>query len=107
MVVGGAELAAIRAFDERRSPAARVVASAGALDLHHIGAEIGENLPRPGAGQDARKLEDANAGEWPGHVKLLSLLRHRQPKRVNQQLRGYTGNCEGRYVMHLRSKQVV
>src|ERR1700730_18111210 len=67
MVVGGTELAAILALDEGRSPSARVVARASALDLHHIGAKISENLPRPRAGQNARKLKDANAGEWPGH----------------------------------------
>ena len=68
MIVGGGHLLAVRALDERRAPAARVVARAGALDLHHVGAEVGEDLPRPRAGQNARKLENANTGKRSRHV---------------------------------------
>ncbi len=70
MVVGGRELVAVGALDERRAPAARVVARAGALDLDHVGAEIGEDLPRPGAGQNARELENTNARERSRHFAV-------------------------------------
>ena len=68
VVVGGRELAAVGALDERRAPAARVVARAGTLDLDHVGAEIGEDLPRPRAGQNARELENTNARKRSRHV---------------------------------------
>ena len=42
---------------------ARVVALARALDLDHVGAEVGEQLARPRPGEDAGKVENANAGE--------------------------------------------
>ena len=48
------------AVDEGGSPAARVVALRG-LDLDDVGAEIGERLPDPGTGEDARELDDAQA----------------------------------------------
>ena len=35
----------------------------GPLDLDHLGAEIGQRLAGPGAGQDAREFEHANARE--------------------------------------------
>ena len=63
MVVGGRELVAVGALDERRTPSARIVARAGTLDLDYVGAEIGEDLPRPRAGQDARELKNTNARE--------------------------------------------
>ena len=77
MIIGGGELAAVRALDERRSPAARVVARAGALDLHHVGAEVGEDLPRPRPGQNARKLENAKPAERSRHVISPDGLRGR------------------------------
>ena len=49
--------------NEGRAPRTRVVAPAGLLDLDHLGAEVPENLRRPRAGQDARKIEDADARE--------------------------------------------
>ena len=67
MIIGGGHLLAVRAFDERRSPAARVVARAGALDLDHVGAEVGEDLPRPRPGQNARKLKNADTGKRSRH----------------------------------------
>ena len=38
---------------ERRAPAAGVIAGTGLFDLDHVGAEIGQHLGGPGAGQDA------------------------------------------------------
>src|SRR5439155_1293987 len=46
-----------------RTESARVVARARTLDLDHVGAEIGEVLPRPGAGEHARKIEYADVRE--------------------------------------------
>ena len=45
--IGGAEMLAVLGRDERRPPAAGVVAGALALDLGHFGAEVGQNLARP------------------------------------------------------------
>src|SRR5206468_5786328 len=55
--IGGTEMAAAARGDEGWAPAAGVVAGALALDFDHIGAEIGENLPRPGSRQDASEFE--------------------------------------------------
>src|SRR5262249_22958498 len=41
-------------------PAARVVAGPRPLDLDHLGAEVGEILRRPGSGEDAGEIENAN-----------------------------------------------
>src|SRR5208337_4147698 len=49
-------------LDERRPPAARVVAFR-ALDLDDVGAEIGQCLPDPRAGQNARELDDPDSGK--------------------------------------------
>ena len=49
-----------------------VVAFARALDLDDVGAEIGEQLPGPGAGENAGEFEDAYAGEWFGHFGSVS-----------------------------------
>ena len=57
--IGGAEMAAVSRFDEGRTPAARIVAGAFALDLDDVGAEVGEHLPGPGARQDAGELDHA------------------------------------------------
>ena len=67
-VVG--RLAGVVAFgilEERRAPGAGVVAAAGALDLDHLGAEVGEDLPGPGAGQDTGQVEYADMGKGAGH----------------------------------------
>ncbi len=45
-----------------RPPGPRVVARAGPFDLDHLGAEIGEVLGAPGAGQDAGQVEHTYAG---------------------------------------------
>ena len=62
--IGGAESAAIPGLDKRRTPLPRVVACSGGLNLHNIGAQIGEQLPAPGPGQDAGKLKHADILEW-------------------------------------------
>src|SRR5262249_3423599 len=65
--VGGTQVSAVGSLDEGGAPAASVVAGAFALNLDHVGAQIGENLPRPGPRQDAGKLEHADSGQWPRH----------------------------------------
>src|SRR5581483_873831 len=55
--IGRADRLAIDALDEGRTPAARVVAGALALDLDHVGAEVGEDLAGPGAGKDTGKFQ--------------------------------------------------
>ena len=62
-----AGVAALRVLEERRTPAARVVALPRPLDLDHLGAEVGEVLRGPGAGEHARQVEDANTVEDCGH----------------------------------------
>src|SRR5262249_26270034 len=65
--IGGVQMAAVGRLDEGRPPAARVLARTFALDFDDVGAEVGENLPRPGACQDPAKLEQAESGQRPGH----------------------------------------
>ncbi len=49
--VGGLKrVVSLGILEERRPPVARVVARAGALDLDHIGAQVGQHLGAPGAG---------------------------------------------------------
>ncbi len=69
--IGGIATAAIGAFNERRTPVAGVVASSGALDLDNSGAEVREDLGAPGAGQNARQIDNANSGQRSGHRGLL------------------------------------
>jgi hypothetical protein len=38
------------------------------LDLNHIGAEIGEGLPDPGAGQDASQFDDFQSSQGSAHT---------------------------------------
>src|SRR3546814_7910793 len=47
MIIGRAQRLAPLARDEGRAPLARVVPPARPLDLHHLGAEVGEQLPAP------------------------------------------------------------
>ena len=61
--IGGAEMAAVGGRNKRRAPGAGVVAGALALDLDHVGAEIGQDLPGPRPCQDASKLQDAQTGQ--------------------------------------------
>src|ERR1700722_1163876 len=56
---------ASRALKEGRSPCPRVVARARALDLPDLGAEVTEDLRRPGAGENAREIEDLQPAERP------------------------------------------
>jgi hypothetical protein len=44
-------------LDEGRAPFAGVVAL-GAFNLDHLGAEVGQNLARPGASQNPRQFDD-------------------------------------------------
>src|SRR5262249_45343446 len=62
--IGSAKMVAVLALDEGRPPGARIVAGLGTLDLDDVGAEIGEHLPGPRSGQNARQLQHANAGQW-------------------------------------------
>ena len=70
-------MAAVFAFDKRRAPATRVVAGALAFHLDHVGAEIGQHLPGPGACQDARQLENTDASQGSRHCTNLHVARHR------------------------------
>ncbi len=63
MEIGGVEPLAVFAFDERWPPGSRVVAEARPLDLDDVSAEVGERLASPGTGEDARKLENFEAGK--------------------------------------------
>src|ERR1700736_4714560 len=56
--------------DEWRSPAARVVAFGG-FDFHHIGAEVSECLPDPGARQNAGELDYAQFAQRRCHERTL------------------------------------
>jgi len=61
-VIGGfSTLAAIGLHEEGWAPAAGVVAAARTLDLDHVGAQVGQVLGAPGAGQHAREVQDADA----------------------------------------------
>jgi hypothetical protein len=61
----------IRVVEVRRTPVTRVVARARALDLDHVGAEVGEQLGGPGTGEDAREIEDAEVRERGGHDEKI------------------------------------
>ena len=63
--IGGRD--ALLPFDEGRTPVAGVVA-VRRLDLDDLGAEVGQHLPGPGTGEDAREFEDAEAGERGCHL---------------------------------------
>jgi hypothetical protein len=47
----------------RRPPGAGVVAAACALDLGHLGAEVGQGHRRERAGEDAGEVEDPQVSE--------------------------------------------
>src|SRR5215468_10176847 len=57
---------AVLSLEIGRAPFARIVAGAGPLDLYDVGAEVAEQLGAGRAGQDAREIEDAQAGERAG-----------------------------------------
>ncbi len=56
-VAGLARVAASVVLQEGRAPVARVVTGLGALDLDHVGAQIGQHLGAPGTGKHARKIQ--------------------------------------------------
>ena len=56
--------ALLRARHVGRGEAAGVVAGAGALDLDHVGAEIGQHLRAGRPGQHARQVEHAQPAQW-------------------------------------------
>ena len=60
-------MAAAGGGHEGWAPAAGVIAQALALDLDHVGAEVGEDLPGPRAGQDTGKLQHTQTGQWSRH----------------------------------------
>src|SRR5690606_36047435 len=80
-VVGGVRgLAPLAVREERRAPAAGIVAAARLLDLDDIGAEVAEALAAPGPGEDPGQVEDANTVETAlAHVCGNSLL-HQLPR---------------------------
>jgi hypothetical protein len=43
---------------------------AGALDLYHVGAEIGEKLRAPGSGKHPAEVKNTDAGEGFGHDRF-------------------------------------
>ena len=57
--IGGADMVSVGSLDERRPPAACIVARSRALDLDHVGAQVGQHLPSPGPGKDAGQFKDA------------------------------------------------
>ena len=64
-----AGVAAGRVTQVGRSPVPRVVARAGPLDLDHLGAQVGQDLARPGPREHARAVQDAELREGAGHVR--------------------------------------
>src|SRR5258706_2506575 len=62
-----ARLLAVLVLEEGRAPAARVVARPGTLDLENFRAEVGEVLRRPGPGENAREIENADVRERTWH----------------------------------------
>ena len=53
----------IRRGDKGRTPCARIIARAGALDFDNIRAEIGKRLPDPRPCKNAREFENAKTGK--------------------------------------------
>ena len=62
-----AGLLAVWAGQERRAPAAGIVAGAGPLDLDHVGAQVAQQLGAAGSRQDAGEIEDPQAVKRAGH----------------------------------------
>ena len=63
VVIGGAEIFAVMALQKGRAPLARIVPRPATLHLHHVSAEVREQLPAPGTGENARELQHAEMGE--------------------------------------------
>ena len=66
-------LAGVGLADERRPPAAGVVAAAGRLHLDHPGAEVAQHLGGVRPGEGAGQVDYEEVGQGSGHVQL-----HRQ-----------------------------
>ena len=56
-ISGLARVLALAIFKIRRTPTARVVADTRPLDLDHLRAEIGQDLPAPGTGEHAAHVQ--------------------------------------------------
>jgi len=67
MEIGGVEMAAVGRLDKGRSPSAGVVARPPSLDLYNVCTQVGHDLARPGSGEDAGKLQHAQAGHRSRH----------------------------------------
>jgi hypothetical protein len=61
--VDAQEVGALTALVERRSPAARLVTSAGPLDLEDVGAEVAEHHGTERTGEDAGEIENLEANQ--------------------------------------------
>ncbi len=73
-IIGGvAGVPAGRVLDIGRPPDAGVVAGAGPLDLEHVGAVVAEQLPGPGPGEDAGKIEHLQVRQRSGRCHRPSL----------------------------------
>src|SRR5690606_832917 len=53
--------------EERRAPAARIVAGFGPLDLDDLGTKVRKRLARPRPGKHPAQIEDANTCKRPRH----------------------------------------
>ena len=61
VAVDGIEIGRAAGVVVGRAPGTGVIAAAGALDLDHLGPEVGEQHRRERAGEHAREIEDAQA----------------------------------------------
>ena len=78
---------ALGVFQVRRAEGAGVVAAAGAFDLDHLGAEIGQHLRRQRARKHPRQVENFDARKWQS--------RHELPPNFLAWWRGnVSGRCE-------------
>src|SRR5206468_4634682 len=66
-VSGLARVLSVLVLEERRTPAARVVARARPLHFDDLRAEVGEVLRCPGPGENAGEIEDSNMRERARH----------------------------------------
>jgi hypothetical protein len=60
-------VAPVRVLQKRRPPAPRVIAAARLFDLDDFGAEVGEQLRAPRAGEHARQIDDGQMSERSRH----------------------------------------
>src|SRR6185437_15980875 len=70
LVAVGAEIVGAFSAHPGRSPAPRIVADAGLLDLDDLSAEVAEHHGAIWPGQDSRQVEHADAVERPAHSYL-------------------------------------